>query len=375
MIETFPPRFDALRNDVVAFMREQEQQRLALAAEKAALQQRVKELEAAAGGAPLWTPQTVLAAGQTYRLPTGAAVAIDVRVPEVTFVGGSVWPVVGGLVPAIYVREQAHNVRIVGTDFHLPNAPAGGGQLNMRPCVRTLASGTTLESTTSGDIDGLLEAWPGGDRATVFRHVARKPLRAALSFSSADDTNILHTIAPDSVTENLIRWSPRSGVVGKRGVVAFCRIGQKGNKSVIDFRHIDGGLAIYNEFTTDEHGTAIGVGDKDANDGDGDHGAVSVRIIGNTFHESRVHIHGGSRELYVEDNRFLWTRQGVNVAIYASADNRLRNLRLRNNRGPRPQPGVETRPDGSTRPIPVKPLFDKGGEIQGLDDDGSTGWV
>ena len=374
MIETFPPRFDALRDDVVAFMRAQERERVALAAANAALEQRVRDLEAGGAGISLWTPQTVLEAGKTYRLPNGAAVAINVTVPDVTFVGGSVWPVVKGPLPAIYAREQAHNLRIQGTDFHLPQAP-GGGQLDIRPCVRTLAKGTTLEGTRSGDIDGLLEAWPGGDGATVLRHVARKALRASLSFSNANDTAILHTTAPDSVTENLIRWSPRGTAVGRRGLVAFCTIGQRGNKAVIDFRHIDGAFALYNVFSTSEHGTAIGVGDKDANDGDGDFGAAGVRIVGNTFPEARIQVHGGSRDVSIEDNLFLWTRQGVNVAIYANGDGRLRNLRLRNNRGPMPAPGVETRPDGSTRPIPVKPLFSYGGTIPGLDDDGSTGWT
>jgi hypothetical protein len=331
----------------------------------AALQQRVRELEAGGGSVALWTPQTVLEAGKTYALPNGQGVAITVRVPGVTFVGGHVWPTLG--LGATCIAVLADDCTIRGTDFHLPDAPGGGKIDGIGPCVRTLAARTRLENTKSGDVNGLLECWvpdqeryPGiftsGHEATVFGHVARKPMRGSLIFTSCDDSQVDLCQCPDSITENLCRWSPRDGVVGYRGMVARSKLGNPGNKSVIDMRRTVGGLVFANELFTSEGGTAVGVGRDDA--GPGAH-AISIRW--NTIRGGKITIHQCDDGLVIEDNTFLWPQHGVNQAIYIGATP---DLRLRRNRGPRPAGTVKPMVGYHKGILPVR-----------LDDDGSSGWA
>ena len=341
-----------------------------LTREQIAHRQAAAELEAlksAVAGLPLWTPATVIEAGKTYLLPAGAAVGIDVTVPNVTLIGGHVWPIPGRSLPAIYARDNGHDLTVIGTRFDYPDFPASGDP-KLGPCVRTLCRGTVVKGTTSGNIDTMLEHWPGAVGTHLIGHVAGAGLRGSLSYGQGDDTYIVGCRVEDgSSGENVIRWSPRNGVVGRGCYVIGCYVRQRINKACIDFRHMVDGYAIGNTFETSEYGVAIGVGRSDALPG-----AENVRIVGNRFVRGRLHVHQ-CRGLVYEDNRVEYPTQGEDHCVYVGHTT---GFRVRNNRGPLPAPGQKwnTR-KGEWEPINPKPLIGYGANVTGVDDDGTSAWT
>lgn len=323
------------------------------------------KLAAAVAALPEWKPGTQLTPGGFWRLPEGGVgVTITIDQPYVTFLGGWVYPENG---PAFDVRPGGDHFTAIGTRVHHPNPPfkPSGGR-DVPAVLFSRAKRPTLLNCEFGTVGEIAKLWPGGDRALVAGcRSGRDVYSAAVGCWGADETVVVFNDFPNSVTENLVRFSPQGEAVPHGAVVAFNALGNPGNKSVIDFRHITDGVALGNDLYTDEHGTAIGVGR-----GNGP-GAENIRLLANRLHGSRIHVHQ-ARGLTVEDNAVLWKTQGVNNAIYIGLAS---DVQVRRNRGPEPAPGKKwNEKKHAWEPIPPKSIMAYTATVTGIDDDGTSQW-
>lgn len=324
---------------------------------------------ALAAAAPEWKPGAKLTPGSFWKLPDGAGVNIVVEVPNVTFFGGWVWPENG---PAFDQRPGGDYLTVVGARIHHPNPPTeANGKRDVPAVLFSRARRPTLLNCEIGTVGEIAKLWPGGDRALVAGCTAGPDVySAAVGCWGADEAVVVFNDFADSVTENLVRFSPQGDAVPDGAVVAFNALanpsrGGKGPKAAIDFRHVTNFVAVGNDLRSNDHGAGIGVGR-----GDGP-GATNGYLIANRLHGARIHVYQ-ARGLSIEDNRLLWETQGVNSAIYLGA---AEDVRVRRNRGPEPAPGSEWNAKRNRwEAIPPKAIVGYSPAAGVRDDDGSSGW-
>jgi hypothetical protein len=251
-------------------------------------------------------------------------------------------------------------------NFYVDHGPRPDvrGKIGVPDFVHTEAAGTAILYCTGGTLDGFAQIGPGAKGTKIIGCKTGNDLRGTgVGMWGTEDVLVAFCEFPNSHTENLIRASPDRGNVSRRIVIAHNKLGNPGNKSVIDVRRVTGARVTDNELTTDEWGTAIGIGRSD--DGPG---ATNITITGNRLLTGgRIHVHQANG-LVIEDNSFEgWKTQGVNVALYLG---QVTDARLRRNTGPKPAPGVDDRGR-----VLDKPLIGISSAAVGVNVDASNGWT
>lgn len=288
------------------------------AAALAALRRKVADLEATAGAAiPVWRKGMTIEAGGTYRCPDGAGISIRVKAKRVTFIGGHVWPENG---PAFDVEEGADDFTSIGTRFHHPNPPVkvedGRTKRDVPPCVFSRARNTSVIRPDVGTIGEFVKLWPGADGTLVARVVATADVYSALvGCWGADNTAVVFCTAPDSVTENLVRFSPQGDKIPQGALIAYCDLGNPGNKSTADLRHLNWGVVFRSRLTVSPEDAAVGIGNAKPDA----HGARNIYVLNNTIPSGSIKAYEATDKLTVDGNVFLYADKPVNNAISGNA--------------------------------------------------------
>jgi hypothetical protein len=284
-----------------------------------------------------WTPATVLTEGGVYSLPDGAAVNIKVRV-SCTFVGGKVWPIDSR--PAF--DHDAGRLTIVGTTFDHPDPPPDAGnpqKYGMGACVATSShDGGAAVDCVFGKVDQPVKCTGGSKGFAIVHGSGSKHVTSAFlgCWGDVRDVAVIGVRAEDSVTENLIRFSPQNGVAPAGAVVAFSTLANPGNKTPLNPRHVDWFVALRNRLTASDDHAAVGIGRTNPAGTDGP-GATNIYILDNDIAGGTVKVYGGSNRVTIEGNRVAWPTKPVNVFISANAKGGvLKELRIANNTGKSP---------------------------------------
>jgi hypothetical protein len=392
-IDTLAGEFDRLRDNAVGLATDLELQRqqavtsqadcavqlnaareqvTTLQATLAAAVSRVKELEGGGGGFATWTPGTLLAAGGTYLLPWGQPVRIDVRVPNVTLVGGWVWPEPNGPMASVTANVGGDGLSVVGTRFSWDDGPAGTAKLPLKPCFRTYARNAGLSRCTFGRVTTAVEAMTPCDGLAMAYCDGSADVRGGYVYCGGGrGVSLYRCTALDSANENLVRCSPQNGVIPDGFSVDACDLQQLGAKAVIELRSVKNATVRNSILRAAVGHAALSCGRENPADGPG---ASNVRFYDCVCYNGRLEIDPVSTDVSFENLQLYGLRYGtvntaearklydVGVTVNGTFGG-MKNVRLRNVVG---IIGGET----------VKPFLAYTAKelIAGLDDDGSSGW-
>jgi hypothetical protein len=320
--------------------------------------------------AELYVQGKVLEAGHVYRLPDGEATAINVTVPDVTLIGGLVWPIPDGPNPAIAARSE--NLRVIGVRFSWDAGPAERGKLPLRPCVRSYGKNTRVIGCTFGRVNEAISCMAPCDGVLVQGCHGGLDVRSAFIYvGGGKNVTIVNNVALDSQVENLIRFSPELGVVPDTALVAFNDFTNLDSKAAIELRSVNNVIVWKNRVRAANGHTCISVGRSSLAEGPG---TTNARILENECYGGRIEIDAGAADVEVVGNKQWGLRFGTDPAqrdkydvpiVANGGPGTLKNLRMRNNVAWLPRGGAT-----------IKPYF--GGTanttIPGLDFDASNGW-
>lgn len=288
---------------------------------------------------PRYREGDILEAGKTYRV--GGAGSIAVSVPDVTLIGIAAEPVIPGRLTAINVLPGGGDCTLKDIRFDTPNAPAG--RLGVKPCIRSVARGTRIINCDPNNVDTFVELMPGAENAIV-TFCDGGAVRAGFVYGAGvRGAAVLYNTAKDSLTENLVRFSPQNGVRPENVLIAFNHFANPGNKAVVELRHVVGAVVEHNTLIASTDHSCVGMGDKDPMPGDPG-GAENVRVFDNVCIGGSITIHAGTKGVLVEKNRFEWAVVGGNCPITVNGSRgTLSDVRIQNNSG--------TAPAGTRKPF------------------------
>lgn len=287
-----------------------------------------------------WTPETVMQAGGTYRLPDDAPINVVVNASHVTLIGGK-GVFAKGSRPAIVIRGDDCEVR--GVDFGTTINPDRTGRIGVQECIAVGAEagtpsyprGTRIVNCMLGRGDSFVKLFPDANGVTIIGCRTSADSRAESVYVGGAKNVELVDCDFTSRFENTARFNKHGEAVPQNVLVRRCRIANTGSKAAIEFRHVAGAVALDNVLTAGAEWSCIGVGDKDAQPGEAI--AYDVLLKNNTLNVGRIACHEGSDRIVIDGNTFVWPAKPVNQAIGFNATAGVtKDVRVTNNAGASP---------------------------------------